>query len=394
MTLIRSGVKKIRVIDSEKVFLSSLNRHAFSFRSDIGKLKVNVVKEYAAKINPNIIIECIEEPFILENAEKSILIGSPSYVIDCTDDLNSKCDIIEFCERKALKIITSMGAVGKIDASCIRFSNFDLIKGEKEAKKLRLIYKKKFEKVIPNIKSVYSIEPLNENVTDSLLTDQEKKNVKMNFNETNPFIEKNTNKRSLGMFASIPAIFGQAIASVVLTELAGVKMQSLNEIDNKIAQEDLEKEKIGNVLISKLMDDFKKDEQKKNRLYIIFFLKAIYKLNNLNLNSIIIMSQIYSLFLNIMFTKYKFRIDIDLAYDDFLKIANTFNRQSSISQAPSLIVKFIRWDITKPISKNNIILLSKDEITKHKAINKTSDLITKYGKENHDKITEKLRSLN
>lgn len=82
-----------------------------------------------------------------------------------------------------------------------------------------------------------------------------------------------------------------------------------------------------------------------------------------------------------------------MTYDDFLNIANIFNRKSSLSQTPGFKIKFIRWDPTQPISKNNIILLSKSEIDKHKGINKTSDLIDKYGNEIYDRISAKLANL-
>ncbi len=56
-------------------------------------------------------------------------------------------------------------------------------------------------------------------------------------------------------------------------------------------------------------------------------------------------------------------------------------------------MKFIRWDITKPISKNNIIILTKDEINKHKGSKSTNDLILKYGKETFDRIEKNLQKL-
>lgn len=255
MTLVRSGVKKIRVIDYDSVTLSSLNRHAFAFRNDVGKLKVRVVKEYAMKINPSIIIEQVDDAFVKEYSEKYILEGSPDYVIDCIDDLDAKCELLEFCERKNLRVISSMGAGGKMDPSCIRFSDFNSIKGERLAKRLRVMYKKKFSKVIPNIKCVYSIE------NSKGLTDLEEH---QKGNPEDFRVNENERIRSLPVFASIPAIFGQALASVILCDLAEMKMGSLDEIDNKAAMVDYEKEKIGNVLISKLVEDFKKDELKKN----------------------------------------------------------------------------------------------------------------------------------
>src|SRR5689334_13574582 len=107
MTLVRSGVGKIRVVDYDIVTLSSLNRHAFALRSDVGKLKVRVVKEYVNKINPNIIVETIDDAFIWQYAERYILEGKPDYVVDCIDDLEAKCELLKFCFDNKLPVISS-----------------------------------------------------------------------------------------------------------------------------------------------------------------------------------------------------------------------------------------------------------------------------------------------
>lgn len=54
--LARSGVKKIRIIDFDTVSLSSLNRHSFAVREDVGTLKVDCLKKYISKIFPHIVI--------------------------------------------------------------------------------------------------------------------------------------------------------------------------------------------------------------------------------------------------------------------------------------------------------------------------------------------------
>ena len=60
MDLIRAGVQKLKVIDYDLVTLSSLNRHAFARRSDVGKFKSDLIKEYCKKTRPDIIIDSIE----------------------------------------------------------------------------------------------------------------------------------------------------------------------------------------------------------------------------------------------------------------------------------------------------------------------------------------------
>jgi tRNA A37 threonylcarbamoyladenosine dehydratase len=250
MTLIRSGIQKIRVVDYDIVTLSSLNRHAFAFRSDVGKLKVRVVKEYAERINPSIQVETVDDAFIYEYAQRYILQGNPDYVVDCIDDLEAKCELLKFCNDNNLRCISSLGAGAKCDPTCIRISDFQYVIGEKLAKRLRYMYKKKFYETIPNVKTVYSIEKNTMGLSE--LEEHQKDNPEL--------FRINTNERvrSLPVFASIPAIFGQAIASVVLCDLARLPIQF-----GKTAEETKEIEKepaIGNVSISKLMEDFKKEE--------------------------------------------------------------------------------------------------------------------------------------
>jgi tRNA A37 threonylcarbamoyladenosine dehydratase len=57
--LARSGVKKIRIIDFDRVSLSSLNRHSYAVREDVGTPKVECIKKYVKKIFPHIIIETV-----------------------------------------------------------------------------------------------------------------------------------------------------------------------------------------------------------------------------------------------------------------------------------------------------------------------------------------------
>ncbi len=58
--LARSGVGKIKIVDFDRVTLSSLNRHAFAMQNDVGFSKVQCIKEYINKILPHIKIEIVE----------------------------------------------------------------------------------------------------------------------------------------------------------------------------------------------------------------------------------------------------------------------------------------------------------------------------------------------
>ena len=219
MDLIRAGVQKLKVIDYDLVTLSSLNRHAFAKRSDVGKFKSDLIKEYCTKTRPDIIIESIEKPLLKNNLEKYILFPEkPDVIIDCIDDLNTKADLYKFCFLKKLRLYSSMGAGAKCDPTTIRYGKFNQIKGEILSKRLKYIVRKKMKEdsikekeiLIPDFECVYSVE---KNKRDLAELDEEKKeNVdkyRTNFNER---------VRSLPVFACMPSSFGHCLSSLSISD--------------------------------------------------------------------------------------------------------------------------------------------------------------------------------
>ena len=217
MDLIRAGVQKLKVIDYDLVTLSSLNRHSFAKRSDVGKFKSDLIKEYCIKTRPDIIIESIEKPLLKENLEKFLLFPEKlDAIIDCIDDLNTKADLYKFCFLKNLKLFSSMGAGAKCDPTTIRFGKFNEIKGEILSKRLKYIVRKKMkeeidvlknkENLVPNFDCVYSVEKNKRELAE--LDEDKKENVnqfRMNFNER---------VRSLPVFACMPSSFGHCLSSL------------------------------------------------------------------------------------------------------------------------------------------------------------------------------------
>lgn len=73
--LLRSGIKKIRLIDFDQVTLSSLNRHAVARLADVGLSKVKVMQEAFQAIAPWCEIEAIESLFQADEAD-ALLAGA------------------------------------------------------------------------------------------------------------------------------------------------------------------------------------------------------------------------------------------------------------------------------------------------------------------------------
>jgi tRNA A37 threonylcarbamoyladenosine dehydratase len=122
--LVRAGVENIRLIDFDQVTLSSLNRHAVATRADVGIPKVTVMKNHLLSTVPHAKIDSIVKLFRAEDA-KELLNGNPDYVLDCIDHLPTKVELIEYCVKNKLKVISSMGAGAKADPSRIQIAGMN-----------------------------------------------------------------------------------------------------------------------------------------------------------------------------------------------------------------------------------------------------------------------------
>lgn len=112
--LARSGIKRIQIVDFDRVSLSSLNRHSCAIRKDVGTSKVQCLKNSINQILPHISIEIIESYITVDNA-KDILVGDIDYVVDCIDNLDAKVEVIRLCKERNIRMICSGGAGMKSD---------------------------------------------------------------------------------------------------------------------------------------------------------------------------------------------------------------------------------------------------------------------------------------
>jgi tRNA A37 threonylcarbamoyladenosine dehydratase len=126
--LARSGVGRLRLIDFDMVTLSSLNRHATAVRADVGTPKVVALARAIARITPACRVEAVQALMCSERAE-ALLEGSPSFVLDCIDDRDTKVALLMFCKARGLRVVSSMGAGGKSDPTRLRFCDLALLPG-------------------------------------------------------------------------------------------------------------------------------------------------------------------------------------------------------------------------------------------------------------------------
>lgn len=120
--LVRAGVERVRLIDFDQVTLSSLNRHAVATRADVGISKVQAMKNHLLEIVPHAEIDARPQMFSIDFAD-DLLKGSPDFVLDCIDNLETKIQLIAYCCKHNLKVVASMGAGAKCDPSRVQLAD-------------------------------------------------------------------------------------------------------------------------------------------------------------------------------------------------------------------------------------------------------------------------------
>jgi len=160
--LVRSGIGTITVFDSDKVDESNLNRQIIATVDTIGKDKVDVIKERALSINPDVIIKTEKVFYLPENADKYDL-TIYDYVIDAIDTVSAKLELISRAKGSGVPIISSMGTGGKLDPSKLKVADVYKTSGCPLARVMRKELK---ARGVKGVKVVYSDEQVAINSED------------------------------------------------------------------------------------------------------------------------------------------------------------------------------------------------------------------------------------
>lgn len=157
--LIRSGIEHITIVDFDIVNTSNINRQLMATTKNIGKPKVEELKNRFLTINPDIEIISVQDKISAKNID-SFNLSSYDYIIDAIDSLEDKAILIlKACETNAV-LFSSMGAALKLNTEKIAVTEFWKVKGCPLARALRQKFKK--QKLFPRHKflCVYSDELL------------------------------------------------------------------------------------------------------------------------------------------------------------------------------------------------------------------------------------------
>jgi tRNA A37 threonylcarbamoyladenosine dehydratase len=137
--LVRTGVGHLTLVDDDKVAPSNLNRQCPATSGNIGKVKVEAMRERLISINPGAEITALDRRYPA-CGDRPDLKGF-DVVIDAIDSVDCKARLILDALDSSVPVISSMGAALRFDPSAVRVSRFEKVEGDGLAKALRRRFK-------------------------------------------------------------------------------------------------------------------------------------------------------------------------------------------------------------------------------------------------------------
>ncbi|CAI4039381.1 hypothetical protein SMKI_08G0440 [Saccharomyces mikatae IFO 1815] len=223
--LIRSGCQKIMIIDPEDISVDSLNTHCCAILSDIGKPKVECLKEHLSKIAPWSDIRTRAKEWTKENSEELIFSDgeSPTFIVDCLDNLDSKVDLLEYAYNNKINVISSMGIATKSDPTRVSINDISMTEFDPISRCVRRKLRKRG--IVTGVPVVFSNEMLDPRKDDVLSSiDGERRAINARRDEA---------LRHLPELGTMPGIFGLSIATWILTTVSGYPMKN-SEVKNRL----------------------------------------------------------------------------------------------------------------------------------------------------------------
>ena len=120
--LARTGIGKITMIDMDDICVTNINRQIHAMTGTVAQLKTEAMKERVERINPECVVEIIDDFITPENIPEYLNLGY-DYVLDAIDSVRTKAALIAYCKRNKIKLITTGGAGGQTDPSQIQIAD-------------------------------------------------------------------------------------------------------------------------------------------------------------------------------------------------------------------------------------------------------------------------------
>lgn len=196
--LARAGVGNLVIIDDDVVKETNINRQIIATAKNVGTSKVQLMKERILEINPQASVLAIRDFIDEDNVGEFIRRFKPNFVIDAIDSISPKIALIKYCIENNVKIISSMGAGGRLDPTKIQYADISKTTNCALARTVRERLKK--QGITKGLPTVFSTEPVRK---ESIITVTDERN----------------KCSTLGTVSYFPALFGCYLAAYVINNL-------------------------------------------------------------------------------------------------------------------------------------------------------------------------------
>ena len=139
-SLVRSGIRRLTIVDSDRVCVTNVNRQLMATAHTVGQVKVDALRSRLLDINPDAEVTAVQDIFCAETAA-SFRLEEYDYIIDAIDSLRDKVLLIQMATRTRAVFFSSMGAALKLDPRRIGVAEFWKVKGCPLARALRNKFK-------------------------------------------------------------------------------------------------------------------------------------------------------------------------------------------------------------------------------------------------------------
>lgn len=197
----RVGIGKLTLVDTDVVEASNRNRQLGALVSTDGMPKVQVWEQRIRDINPDVDVLAKQIYLTGEGIDDLLNEGPYDYVMDCIDTLAPKVYLIQKTVSRGFRIVSSMGAGGKMDPMQVHIADISVSYNCKLARYVR----KRLRRlgIAYGVPVVFSPEEID--------IDRVK------------VVEGARNKKSvIGTISYLPPIFGSFCASIVIRDLLGI----------------------------------------------------------------------------------------------------------------------------------------------------------------------------
>lgn len=201
----RAGVGKITIVDGDVVDITNTNRQLPALHSTVKQSKALLMRDRLMDINPSLELTTINQFLNPEDTIRVVNEQSYDYVLDCIDSITPKLNLIKAAKNRGCKVISSMGAGGKIDSMRIQYADISRTYMCPFAYYIRKRLRK--EGIENGVMAVFSDETPNREsikVTDGT----------------------NFKKSFYGTISYIPALFGLNMASWVIRDACGTFVET------------------------------------------------------------------------------------------------------------------------------------------------------------------------